>query len=160
MFSSGCMCMSVFVSLYFCLDVVGHNSSGTLFKVKGAFADGEPKIENNKEVMKEKSPVCKVLSILFILLEIIPPLDSQNFERKQHSRIPKFISINPDCCRSHSPHPFLSLKAWHVHRVTWTLSWHPTMRISHKWKSSSISNYNMKRDGEVFSNVIDAHLSN
>lgn len=49
--------------MFVCLDVffflkAGHKSIGTSYKVKRDLADGELKIENNKEVMKGKSPDC------------------------------------------------------------------------------------------------------
>lgn len=48
--------------MFVCLDVfkkkTGHESIGTSYKVKRDLEDGELKIENNKEVMKGKSPDC------------------------------------------------------------------------------------------------------
>lgn len=74
------------------LTKTGHKSSGTLYEVKGVLADGEPKIENNKEVMKEKVQTAKCFKFSAFCSELVPP-DHKNFKRKQHSRAPKFSSI-------------------------------------------------------------------
>lgn len=51
------LCVCVLGCLFF-LKKTGHESIGTSYKAKRDLADGELKIENNKEVMKGKSPDC------------------------------------------------------------------------------------------------------
>lgn len=65
--------LSEFVHLLGCLTKTGHKTSGTSYKVKGVLAEGEPEVENNKEVMKEKVQTAKCFKVSAFCTELVPP---------------------------------------------------------------------------------------